>query len=183
MIGTILHLGACALDDARECARDLGWVATFATSAARLALASRLDPEAARAVGEVAALRAERDLARLEHAAAVEVCDELKELLATARTERDEARGAFHQMTLARDILSRGVDVLRADCNDARNQLDALATPVKALVDARRALDTAPAAERSAAALALRDAWKPVCDLFPEEVAAPDLTDDGAPRG
>lgn len=61
MIGVALHLGACALDDACETVRDLGWAATFAAASVQLALAARLDPEAARAVGEVARLRAERD--------------------------------------------------------------------------------------------------------------------------
>lgn len=95
MIGVLLHLGACALDELfenfEEFRADLGWAATFAASAARMGLAARLDPEAARAVGEVARLRVERDLARLEHAAAVEVCEELRGRLRACRELHHEA--------------------------------------------------------------------------------------------
>lgn len=70
MIGVLLHLGACALDELfenfEEFRADLGWAVTFAASAARMGLAARLDPEAARAVGEVARLRVERDAARAQ---------------------------------------------------------------------------------------------------------------------
>lgn len=77
MIGLALHLGAVAVDEAREAARGLSWAASFAASAARLALAARLDPEAARAVGEVAALRAEQGRLR---AAALAILNELEDL-------------------------------------------------------------------------------------------------------
>lgn len=107
----------------------------------------------------------ELDEARLEHAAAVEVCEELKELLATARTERDQARAQ------AEDREARALKNFNAYCRE-RHQFDALAEVARALVVARRRLDTASAEERSLAALALLGAWKPLLDLFPEADAA-----------
>lgn len=167
MIGVVLHLAA--LVPAAVAAR---------VTRAALGLLCRAPQgsEVEQLAEEVDALREERDTARIEHAAAVEVCDELKELLATARTERDQARAQ------AEDREALALKNFNAYCRE-RHQFDALAEVARALVVARRRLDTAWAAERSQAALALLDAWKPLLDLFPEEVAAPDLTDDEAPRG
>lgn len=73
MIGLLLHLGACALDDARS-----------------LLGRGTPDPSEVDQLGaECDALRAERDLARLEHAAAVEVCDELRRRVLDAVDTRE----------------------------------------------------------------------------------------------
>jgi len=77
VIGLALHLGAVAVDEAREAARGLSWAASFAVASAQLALAARLDPEAARAVGEVGRLRADLEELRAAGAGLVAARDRL----------------------------------------------------------------------------------------------------------
>lgn len=91
MIGVALHLAALvpAAVAARVTRAALGLLC-------RAPQGSEIEQLAA----ECDVLREERDTARIEHAAAGEVCDELKKLLATARAERDELRG------LARAVVS-----------------------------------------------------------------------------
>ncbi len=106
-------------------------------------------------------LREERNEARIEHAAAVEVCDELKKLLAAAREERDDAQTLAHEA--------------KADAAQLRAQLAAL----RALV---LSLKTTWTAHMTPGTLVHGWAWKEVLrtvsDLLAAVPAAPE-----APRG
>ena len=119
MIGTILHLLACALDDAREAA-----TRTAMALLCRLPCGGEVD----RLAAECDVLRGERDEARLEHAAAVEVCDDLRGLLTTARQERDALRAAAASAVAAGQLYEEGT-VSRADARAAGLALARLCLP------------------------------------------------------
>ena len=89
MIGLALHLAARGLDTVRaemaEARSLLGWGLAFVALGHGTPDPSEVDQLGA----ECDALRAERDLARLEHAAAVEVCDELRRRVLDAVDTRE----------------------------------------------------------------------------------------------
>ena len=154
MIGVALHL--MALVPAAVAAR---------VTRAALGLLCRAPQgsEIEQLAAECDVLRGERDTARLEHAAAVEVCDELRGLLTKARAERLEA------------LQWRGVSLgLEREVVEARKERDELRQLV-------REFKTAWTAHMTPGAPVTGWAWKEVLRSVDGLLAAIPTTE--APRG